>query len=49
MTEKTKPTEKEVQEWLEGVHFSSCCSDPLPSSENENKENKANKEQPKKS
>ena len=30
MAEKKKPTEAEVQAWLEGVHFSSCCSDPLP-------------------
>jgi hypothetical protein len=28
---KAKPTEEEVQAWLEGVHFSSCCSDLLPS------------------
>ena len=32
---KSKPTEAEVQAWLEGVHFSSCCSDPLPQSEPE--------------
>jgi len=30
MSEKTKPTEQEVQEWLDKVHLSSCCSDPLP-------------------
>jgi len=30
MPEKIKPTEQEVQEWLDKVHLSSCCSDPLP-------------------
>ena len=32
---KSKPTEAEVQAWLEGVHFSSCCSDPLPQDKSE--------------
>lgn len=29
MSEKNKPTPEEVQEWLDNVHFGSCCSDPL--------------------
>lgn len=33
MADKPKPTEEEVQAWLDGVHFSSCCSDPLPENE----------------
>lgn len=31
MTDKAKPTEQELQEWLDKVHFGSCCSDPLVS------------------
>ncbi|WP_166373034.1 hypothetical protein [Psychromonas sp. SA13A] len=29
MSDKKKPTEEELQQWLEAVHLSSCCSDPL--------------------
>ena len=29
MTDKIKPTEAELQAWLDAVHFGSCCSDPL--------------------
>lgn len=47
MTEKKKPTEAELQEWLEGVHFSSCCSDPLVSSNNKDKTEQASKDSPK--
>ncbi|MDA7746421.1 hypothetical protein N8878_03720 [Psychromonas sp.] len=31
MSGTKKPTEAELQEWLNGVHFGSCCRDPLPS------------------
>lgn len=49
MTEKKKPTEAELQEWLDGVHFSSCCSDPLVSSKNKHKTEQAAKDSPKNS
>ncbi|MGJ8582058.1 MAG: hypothetical protein ACSHWR_07085 [Psychromonas sp.] len=26
-----KNKEEALQEWLDSVHFGSCCSDPLPS------------------
>ena len=29
MLEKKKPTEEELAQWLEGVHFGSCCRDPI--------------------
>ncbi|MEL0629152.1 hypothetical protein [Psychromonas aquatilis] len=45
-----KLSEQEMQDWLDNVHFGSCCSDPLdqPSTKQErcstsNKENKAAK------
>jgi len=28
---KPKASEQEMQEWLDAVHFGSCCSDPLES------------------
>ena len=31
---KTKANEDEMQAWLDQVHFGSCCSDPLESSDN---------------
>ena len=34
---KSKPTDEEVQAWLDGVHFSSVCNLPL-SDEAEKKE-----------
>ena len=27
MSDKPKPTEEELQQWLDSVHFGSCCSD----------------------
>jgi len=27
--ENEKPTEEELNAWIEKVHFGSCCSDPL--------------------
>ena len=27
--ESEKPTEEELNAWLEKVHFGSCCSDPV--------------------
>jgi len=44
MTDKAKPTEAEVQEWLDGVHFSSACNLPLTE-----EKHKSDKESPKKS
>ena len=41
---KAKLTEAEVQEWLDGVHFSSACNLPLVSSENKDKTEKASKD-----
>ena len=32
--EKKKVDEAELQAWLDAVHFGSCCSDPLDSSDN---------------
>lgn len=32
--EKKKVDEVELQVWLDAVHFGSCCSDPLDSSDN---------------
>ncbi|MFT4837497.1 MAG: hypothetical protein ACI9IJ_002426 [Psychromonas sp.] len=29
--ENEKPTEEELNAWLEKVHFGSCCSDPIDS------------------
>lgn len=29
--EEKKPTEDELNAWIEQVHFGSCCSDPLES------------------
>ena len=26
---KNKPSEEELQQWLDSVHLGSCCSDPL--------------------
>lgn len=40
MSDNKKPTEEELQQWLETVHLSSCCSDPL-ASDDIDKENKA--------
>ena len=40
---KAKPTEAEVQEWLDGVHFSSSCNLPLASSESKDKTEQAGK------
>jgi len=28
-----KPSEEELQQWLDSVHFGSCCSDPLRADE----------------
>ena len=30
-----KPSEEELQQWLDGVHFGSCCSDPVTSDNEE--------------
>ncbi|WP_160065047.1 hypothetical protein [Psychromonas sp. L1A2] len=30
-----KPSEEELQQWLDGVHFGSCCSDPVASDNEE--------------
>lgn len=27
VVEKAKPTDEEVQAWLDGVHYGSCCAD----------------------
>ncbi|WP_166738848.1 hypothetical protein [Psychromonas algarum] len=29
MSNKKKPTEEELQQWLAKVHLGSCCSDPI--------------------
>jgi len=41
MTDKVKPTEAEVQAWLDGVHFSSSCNLPLVSKEELDETDKA--------
>lgn len=33
--ENEKPTEEELNAWIEQVHFGSCCSDPLESPAND--------------
>lgn len=38
-TEK-KPSEEELQQWLDAVHFGSCCRDPLLA--NDDQEDNAN-------
>ena len=44
MLEKKKPTEQELAQWLEGVHFGSCCRDPIEDkSTQENKKIKLEK------
>jgi hypothetical protein len=29
--ENEKPTEEELNAWMESVHFGSCCRDPIES------------------
>lgn len=36
-----KPSEEELQQWLDGVHFGSCCSDPMSSDNDESNKDKA--------
>ncbi|WP_137297459.1 hypothetical protein [Psychromonas sp. SP041] len=36
-----KPSEEELQQWLDGVHFGSCCSDPVASDNEEPNKDKA--------
>jgi len=33
--QEKKPSEEELQQWLEAVHFGSCCSDPLISGDDQ--------------
>lgn len=40
MSDKKKPTEEELQQWLEAVHLSSCCSDPLTTDDIDKKDKK---------
>ena len=35
-----KPSEEELQQWLDAVHFGSCCRDPLLA--NDDQEDNAN-------
>jgi hypothetical protein len=36
-----KPSEEELQQWLDGVHFGSCCSDSVTSDNEESNKVKA--------
>lgn len=38
IVDKKKVSEEDQQQWLEAVHFGSCCSDPLLSNDDQ-KEN----------
>jgi hypothetical protein len=38
MENEERDKEQEVQEWLDQVHFGSCCSDSPPDEEDEIKE-----------